>query len=99
MDACGAERLEVEVEGRLAQLGELAVGLRAERGTLDRNLKLHREFQGRRRALAQWLQETRLLLGGAVEPKAELYQHQAQLAKYQVFVPLNNNNNNKTLFI
>ncbi|XP_031437144.1 nesprin-1-like [Clupea harengus] len=83
LDACGAERLEVEVEGRLAQLEELAVGLRAERGTLDRNLKLHREFQGRRRALAQWLQETRLLLGGAVEPKAELYQRQAQLAKYQ----------------
>lgn len=72
------------MEARLAQLEELAGGLRQERSFLERALLLAKEFQDRYKAQAQWLVETRALLGTPVEPKAELYQRRAQLAKYKV---------------
>ncbi|XP_067337447.1 nesprin-1 isoform X16 [Channa argus] len=83
LDECGAERLGGEVEARLAQLEELAGGLRQERTFLERALVLAKEFQDRYKAQAQWLVETRALLNMPVEPKAELYQRRAQLGKYK----------------
>lgn len=84
LDEAGAESLGAEVEARLAQLEELAGGLRQERSFLERALLLAKEFQDRYKAQVQWLVETRALLGTPVEPKAELYQRRAQLTKYKV---------------
>lgn len=84
LNEAGAENLGAEVEARLAQLEELAGGLRQERSFLERALLLTKEFQDRYKAQAHWLVETRVLLSSPVEPKAELYQRKAQLAKYKV---------------
>lgn len=84
LDEAGAESLGGEVEARLAQLEELAGGLRQERSFLERAILLAKEFQDRYKAQVQWLVETRALLSTPVEPKAELYQRRAQLAKYKV---------------
>ncbi|XP_041950505.1 nesprin-1 [Alosa sapidissima] len=83
LDSSGAERLEGEVEERLSQLEQLSVGLRTKRSALERSLKLHTEFQDRLKAQVQWLEETRVFLSAPVEPKAELYQRKAHLAKYK----------------
>ena len=72
------------MEAQLAQLEELAGGLRQEHGSLERALLLAKEFQDRYKGQAQWLVEARALVSGPVEPKAELYQRRAQLAKYKV---------------
>lgn len=72
------------MEARLAQLEELAGGLRTEHSFLQRSLLLAKEFQDRYKAQAQWLLETRAMLSSPVEPKAELYQRRALLAKYKV---------------
>ncbi|CAL8394133.1 unnamed protein product, partial [Arctogadus glacialis] len=82
----GAESLGAEVEAQLAQLEELAGGLRQEHGSLERALLLAKEFQDRYKGQAQWLVETRALVSGPVEPKAELYQRRAQLAKYKALL-------------
>lgn len=87
LDEAGAESLGSEVEGRLAQLEELAGGLRHEHSFLERALLLAKEFQDRYKGQAQWLVETQALLNTPVEPKAELYQRRAQLAKYKVKHP------------
>lgn len=84
LDEAGAERLGGEVEARLAQLEELAGGLRQEHSFLERASFLSKEFQDRYKAQAQWLVETRALLNTPVELKAELYQRRAQLSKYKV---------------
>ncbi|XP_039981880.1 nesprin-1-like isoform X3 [Xiphias gladius] len=86
LDEAGAESLGGEVEARLAQLEELASGLRQEHSFLERALLLAKEFQDRYKAQAQWLVETRALLNTPVEPKAELYQRRAQLAKYKALL-------------
>ncbi|XP_076129249.1 nesprin-1 [Alosa pseudoharengus] len=83
LDPSGAERLEGEVEEQLSQLEQLSVGLRTKRSALERSLKLHTEFQDRLKAQVQWLEETRVFLSAPVEPKAELYQRKAHLAKYK----------------
>lgn len=84
LDEAGAESLGGEVEARLSQLEELASALRQEHSFLERALLLSKEFQDRYKAQAQWLVETRSVLAAPVEPKAELYQRRAQLAKYKV---------------
>ncbi|XP_047184446.1 nesprin-1 isoform X2 [Scophthalmus maximus] len=86
LDEAGAESLGGEVEGRLAQLEELAGGLRQEHSFLERALLLAKEFQDRYKGQAQWLVETRALLNTPVETKAELYQRRAQLAKYKALL-------------
>ncbi|KAM4529485.1 nesprin-1 isoform 3-T3 [Fundulus diaphanus] len=88
LDEAGAESLGAEVEARLAQLEELAGGLRQERSFLERALLLAKEFQDRYKAQVQWLVETRALLSSPVEPKAELYQRRAQLAKYKALLQM-----------
>lgn len=84
LNEAGAESLGGEVEARLAQLEELAGGLRQKHSFLQRALLLAKEFQDRYKAQAQWLVESRALLSTPVEPKAELYQRRALLAKYKV---------------
>ncbi|XP_028808913.1 nesprin-1 isoform X6 [Denticeps clupeoides] len=83
LDAHGAERLEGEVESRIAQLEELTVALRAEHSALEKSVLLHKEFHDRYKAQAQWVEDTKALLSTSVEPKSELYQRKAQLAKYK----------------
>lgn len=73
------------MEARLAQLEELAGGLRQEHSFLERALLLTKEFLDRYKAQAQWLLETKALLSTPVEVKPELYQRRAQLAKYKVW--------------
>ncbi|CAB1447010.1 unnamed protein product, partial [Pleuronectes platessa] len=60
LDETGAESLGGEVEGRLAQLEELAGGLRQEHSFLDRALLLAKEFQDRYKGQAQWLRRAQL---------------------------------------
>ncbi|XP_056150129.1 nesprin-1-like [Lampris incognitus] len=86
LEEAGAEALGGEVEARLAQLEELAGGLRQEHSSLERAVLLVKEFQDRYKAQTQWLVETRTLLSAPVEPKAELYQRRAQLAKYKALL-------------
>ncbi|KAJ8275253.1 hypothetical protein COCON_G00098780 [Conger conger] len=81
-----AEQLRGEVEARLAQLKELTEALRAELSGLEKCLLLSKEFLDKYKAQAQWLAETRALLSSPVEPKAELYQKKAQLAKYKTIL-------------
>ncbi|XP_074471039.1 nesprin-1-like isoform X4 [Sebastes fasciatus] len=88
LDEAGAESLGGEVEARLAQLEELAGGLRQEHSFLQRALLLAKEFQDRYKAQAQWLVETKALLSSPVEPKAELYQRRALLAKYKALLQM-----------
>ncbi|XP_049914520.1 nesprin-1 [Epinephelus moara] len=88
LDEAGAESLGAEVEARLAQLEELAGGLRQEHSFLQRASLLAREFQDRYKAQAQWLVETRAVLSSPVEPKAELYQRRALLAKHKALLQM-----------
>ncbi|KAJ8270593.1 hypothetical protein GJAV_G00116870 [Gymnothorax javanicus] len=81
-----AEELRGEVEARLSQLEELTVALRGEYSGLEKCLLLSKEFLDKYKAQAQWLVETRALLSSPVEPKSELYQKKAQLAKYKTIL-------------
>ncbi|XP_067272909.1 nesprin-1 isoform X4 [Pseudorasbora parva] len=83
LDDPGASRLEREVQTGRSQLEELILGLREEHATLEKSIVLYKDFQERYKGQMQWLRETRALLSSTVEPKAELYQRKAQLAKYK----------------
>lgn len=79
-----ALKLKEEVDERLSQLEGLTAALRAEHSALEKCIALSRDFLDKYKTQAQWLAETKALLGCSVEPKAELYQKKAQLAKYRV---------------
>lgn len=79
-----AEQLKVDVDGRLVQLQQLMEDLRAEHSSLEKCISLSKDFMDKYKAQCQWLTETKNLLASSVEPKAELYQKKAQLAKYKV---------------
>lgn len=79
-----AEQLKEEVDTRLLQLKQLMEALRAEQSSLEKCISLSKDFMDKYKAQAQWLMETKNLLASSVEPKAELYQKKAQLAKYKV---------------
>lgn len=79
-----AEQMREEVSARLSQQEELVGSIRQELSTLDKSLQLSKDFLDKYKAQAQWVSETRALLGAPLEPKAELYQRKAQLAKYKV---------------
>uniref|UniRef100_A0AAR2ILP8 Spectrin repeat containing, nuclear envelope 1b n=1 Tax=Pygocentrus nattereri TaxID=42514 RepID=A0AAR2ILP8_PYGNA len=83
LDDSGASKLEKDVQAGRSQLEELILGLRTEHGTTERSILFYKEFQERYKAQLQWLSETRALFNSSVEPKAELYQRRAQLAKYK----------------
>lgn len=79
-----AEQLKDEVEIRLFQLDELMAALRTEHSSTEKCIALSKDFMDKYKAQAQWVMETKHLLTSSVEPKAELYQKKAQLAKYRV---------------
>lgn len=79
-----AEQLQEEVDTRLLQLKELMEALRTEHSSLEKCISLSKDFMDKYKAQAQWITETKNLLASTVEPKAELYQKKAQLAKYKV---------------
>lgn len=79
-----AEQLKEEVGTRLFQLEELMAALRTEHSSLEKCISLSKDFMDKYKAQAQWVMETKNLLASNVEPKAELYQKKAQLAKYKV---------------
>ena len=79
-----AGQLREEVDGRLGQLEELTVALRAQHSSLEKCISLSKDFLDKYKAQSHWVTDTQNLLGSAVEPKAELYQKKAQLAKYKV---------------
>lgn len=79
-----AEQLKEEVDTRLFQLEELTTALRTEHSSLEKCISLSKDFMDKYKAQAQWVTETKNLLASSVEPKAELYQKKAQLAKYKV---------------
>lgn len=81
-----AEQLKEEVDTRLSQLEELMAALRSEQSSLEKCISLSKDFMDKYKAQAQWVMETKNLLASSVEPKAELYQKKAQLAKYKVSV-------------
>lgn len=78
------EQLRVDVDGRLVQLQQLMEDLRTEHSSLEKCISLSKDFMDKYKAQCQWLMETKNLLASSVEPKAELYQKKAQLAKYKV---------------
>ncbi|XP_053736179.1 nesprin-1 isoform X10 [Synchiropus splendidus] len=88
LDEAGAENLGQEVEARLSQLEEYSSRLRQQQSFLERSLLQAKEFHDRHKAQAHWLVETRVILSAPVEPKAELYQRRAQLAKYKVLLQM-----------
>lgn len=79
-----AEQLKEEVDTHLLQLKQLMEALRAEHSSLEKCISLSKDYMDKYKAQAQWLMETKNLLASSVEPKAELYQKKAQLAKYKV---------------
>ncbi|XP_076155328.1 nesprin-1 isoform X4 [Alosa pseudoharengus] len=78
-----AEQMREEVSARLSQQEALVGAIRQELSTLDKSLQLSKDFLDKYKAQAQWVSETRTVLGAPLEPKAELYQRKAQLAKYK----------------
>lgn len=84
LEAPEAEQLKKEVDAQVLQLQELQGALRSELCSLEKCLCLSKDFLEKHRAQAQWVKETRNLLTSSLEPKAELYQKKAQLAKYKV---------------
>lgn len=83
-----AEQLKEDVDSRLVQLRQLMEDLRTEHSSLEKCISLSKDFMDKYKAQAQWLMETKNLLASSVEPKAELYQKKAQLAKYKVTTTL-----------
>lgn len=84
LEEAEAEQLREEVDAQLAQLEELTATLRTEQSSLEKCISLSKDFIDKYKAQAQWVKETKNLLASSVEPKAELYQKKAQLAKYKV---------------
>ncbi|XP_032356678.1 nesprin-1 isoform X1 [Etheostoma spectabile] len=81
-----AEQLKEEVDSRLLQLKELMEALRTEHSSLEKCISLSKDFMDKYKSQAQWVMETKNLLASSVEPKAELYQKKAQLAKYKTIL-------------
>ncbi|XP_029114386.1 nesprin-1 isoform X5 [Scleropages formosus] len=83
LEEAEAEKLRGEVDAQLAQLESLKVAMREEHSFLEKGLQLSKEFLDKYKAQAQWMQETKAVLHSPVEPKVELYEKKAQLAKYK----------------
>lgn len=79
-----AAKLRDEVDAYFLQLQELMDTLRREHNCLEKCILLSKDFMDKYKAQMQWLTETKNFLLSSVEPKAELYQKKAQLAKYKV---------------
>ncbi|KAJ4921305.1 hypothetical protein JOQ06_000785, partial [Pogonophryne albipinna] len=81
-----AGRLQEEVEEGLLQMEQLMEALRVQHTSTEKCIALSKDFSDKYRSQNQWLSETRTLLASSVEPKAELYQKKAQLAKYKTIL-------------
>lgn len=79
-----AAKLREEVDAYFLQLQELMDTLRSAHNCLEKCISLSKDFMDKYKAQMQWLTETKNFLLSSVEPKAELYQKKAQLAKYKV---------------
>lgn len=79
-----AKQLRDEMEAYFLQLQELMDTLRTEHSSLEKCISLSKDFMDKYKTQMQWLIETKNFLLSSVEPKAELYQKKAQLAKYKV---------------
>lgn len=79
-----AKQLRDEMETCFLQFQELMDTLRTEHSSLEKCISLSKDFMDKYKAQTQWLIETKNFLLSSVEPKAELYQKKAQLAKYKV---------------
>ncbi|XP_061651777.1 nesprin-1 isoform X12 [Phyllopteryx taeniolatus] len=83
LEEAEAQQLWEDVDGQLGQLEDLVAGLRAQQNALEKCISLSKDYVDKYKAQAQWVLETKRLLASSVEPKAELYQKKAQLAKYK----------------
>ncbi|RXM34940.1 Nesprin-1 [Acipenser ruthenus] len=83
LEEAESEQLRQEVDTQLSQLDELIGAARVEYTVLEKSMHLSKEFLDKYKGQAQWLMETQTLLHTPVEPKTELYEKKAQLAKYK----------------
>nr|XP_057913481.1 nesprin-1 isoform X6 [Doryrhamphus excisus] len=83
LEEAEAEQMRQDVDNQLARLEDLLAALRLEQSSLEKCISLCKDFMDKYKAQAQWMLETKSLLAPSVEPKAELYQKKAQLAKYK----------------
>ncbi|RXM34120.1 Nesprin-1 [Acipenser ruthenus] len=83
LEEAESQQLRQEVDTQLSQLDELIGAARVEYSTLEKSMHLSKEFLDKYKGQAQWLMETQTLLHTPVEPKTELYEKKAQLAKYK----------------
>ncbi|GCB70645.1 hypothetical protein scyTo_0005735, partial [Scyliorhinus torazame] len=81
-----AQSLRESMDGHIGQLNELTSSIRRERGTLEKCLYLTKEFLDKYQSQTKWLAEYQAILQIPVDPKVELYEKKAQLAKYKVRV-------------
>lgn len=84
LEEAEAGQLREDVDGQLGRLEDLLATLRAQQNALEKCISLAKDFVDKYKVQAQWVLETKGLLASGVEPKAELYQKKAQLAKYKV---------------
>ncbi|KAM9316746.1 nesprin-1-like [Gastrophryne carolinensis] len=78
-----AEDLEKNIHSHVEKLEELTSLIRKEHTVLEKDLHLAKEFSDKYSVQTQWLAEYQSMLQADVEPKTELYEKKAQLAKYK----------------
>ncbi|GCC32670.1 hypothetical protein chiPu_0011134 [Chiloscyllium punctatum] len=78
-----AQGLRESMDGHIGQLNELTSSIRRERGNLEKCLYLTKEFLDKYQSQTKWLAEYQAILQIPVEPKVELFEKKAQLAKYK----------------
>ncbi|XP_063773938.1 nesprin-1 isoform X14 [Pseudophryne corroboree] len=78
-----AEQLESDMHCHVEKLEDLTSLIRKEHTALEKGLQLAKEFSDKYKVQAQWLAAHQSILQADVEPKTELYEKKAQLAKYK----------------
>lgn len=79
-----AEQLERGIHSHVENTEDLTSSIRKEHTALEKGLQLAKEFSDKYKVQAQWLAEYHSVLQADVDPKTELYEKKAQLAKYKV---------------
>ncbi|PIO02913.1 hypothetical protein AB205_0113040, partial [Aquarana catesbeiana] len=78
-----AEQLEKDIHSHVENTEDLTSSIRKEHTALEKGLHLAKEFSDKYKVQAQWLAEYQSVLQADVDPKTELYEKKAQLAKYK----------------
>ncbi|XP_075718991.1 nesprin-1 isoform X3 [Rhinoderma darwinii] len=78
-----ADQLEKDINNHVERLEELTTSVRKEHTALEKALHHAKEFSDKYSGQVQWLTEYQNILQADVEPKTELYEKKAQLAKYK----------------